>query len=255
MQLTKQQKEGFVQEGFVVVRGLLLPDIVTETREALLTAIQGEEKPEVTLYQKRFTALTIPCWTSEVKAVGEELVGPHIRRETNYSPFLEARGEDPYLGGYVPVLKYPEPGPKVFVPPTGGWHVDGYKGVSLYPELLYLVVFAYLSDVKDYGGATVVRPGSHRQIFESWHETGAVSDNLLPDLNWRDPIAVTGKAGDVIFMHCLMAHTGSPNYDEQIRVGLNSAIEPNPERPYQPKLGSPTADWLPIDYTLRTDTL
>ena len=45
-----------------------------------------------------------------------------------------------------------------------------------------------------------MRPGSHRQIFESWHRSGDVSDNRLPDLPWNDAVPVEGQAGDVLFV-------------------------------------------------------
>jgi hypothetical protein len=255
MHLSADQIHGFIHDGFVVARGLLPSDLVKETRERLLAAVAAEPEPGEVLWQSHLRALTWPCWTPEVLAVGEQLVGPHYRRGENYSPFLESKGECGYFTGYVPVLRYPKPGSKEFTPPTGGWHVDGYRGVSLYPELLFLVVFAYLSDVTEYGGATVVRPGSHRQLFEHWYRHGGVHDHVLPDLDWPEPVPVPGKAGDVIFMHYLMTHAGSTNHDDRIRVALNSAIEPDPAHPYVPKIGPPAADWTPMDYALRTDTL
>jgi hypothetical protein len=255
MILSSTQRELFVRDGFVIVRRLLPRDLVTATRERILAEVNAAPPAGETLYQARFTSLTAACMTPDVFAVGEALAGPHLRRDSIYSPFLESQGESAYLFGYVPVLRYPQPGPKLFQKPETGWHIDGYRGVTLFPALLYLVVFAYLSDVRDYGGATVVRPGSHRQIFESWRRSGDVSDNRLPDLPWSEAVPVEGEAGDVLFLHYLLAHTGSPNHDGHIRVGLNSAIEPDPAHPYQPKSGAPTPEWTPMDYTLRTDTL
>ena len=42
---------------------------------------------------------------------------------------------------------------------------------------------------------------------------------------------------------------------DQIGVGLNTAVMPDPARPYEPKWGAPRSGWTPLDYTLRTDVL
>ena len=39
------------------------------------------------------------------------------------------------------------------------------------------------------------------------------------------------------------------------RSGLNTAVMPDPERPYSRKSGPPQPDWTPLDWTLRTDVL
>jgi hypothetical protein len=43
----------------------------------------------------------------------------------------------------------------------------------------------------------------------------------------------------VIFMHYLLVHSGSANRSTQIRVGLNTAVLPDPERPYRRKRDRP----------------
>ena len=39
---------------------------------------------------------------------------------------------------------------------------------------------------------------------------------------------MAGGAGDVIFMHYLTVHSGSANRSDRIRVGLNTAVMPDP---------------------------
>ena len=56
-------------------------------------------------------------------------------------------------------------------------------------------------------------------------------------------------------MHYLLVHSGSPNHADHIRVGLNSAVLPDPDHPYERKPGPPKPDWTPLDRTLRTDNL
>lgn len=56
-------------------------------------------------------------------------------------------------------------------------------------------------------------------------------------------------------MHYLLVHSGSANHADRIRVGLNTAVMPDPAHPYQRRQGSPQPDWTPLDHTLRTDNL
>jgi len=183
------------------------------------------------------------------------LVGPCFVRGLCHSPYLESQGVAPaIMPGYIPVLNFPAPGPRQFQRPSG-YHIDGMHLTTLWPEKHFLVVFAYLTDVAEYGGATTVLPGSHRQAFAHWVRTGHPGSTHPPDLEYADPVPLAGLAGDVIFMHYLTVHSGSPNHAEQIRVGLNTAVMPDAERPYRRKEGPPGPDWTPLDYTLRTDDL
>ncbi len=260
--LSAEQREQFIRDGYVQVSGLLPSDVVQATCTALLDALCVQPDDPDTWEGKAFShdpvALTCtePCRTSGIEAVAAELIGPGFVPGLAYSPYLEAQGiTPPDLRGFIPVLNFPSPGPPVFEPPTAGYHIDGMHAVTVWPGKFFLVVFAYLTDTAEYGGATTVRPGSHRQVFEHWLATGNPGNTTPPALAYADPVPLPGRAGDVIFMHYLLVHSGSANHSGHIRVGLNTAVMPDPERPYQPKRGVPQSDWTPLDWTLRTDTL
>jgi hypothetical protein len=252
--------EHFVHEGYVVARGLLSPDLVRKTHDGLLDVLGIDPADPATWAGKDYVsdptaiALTAACRTDAVEAVAEDLAGPHFLRGRAFSPFLEARGVgDPHIDGSIPVLNFPTPGPRRFEPPRG-YHIDGARFTTLWPVYHYLIVFAYLSDTADYGGATTVLPGSHRQVFEHWHREGHPGSTVPPPLRYRDPVPLVGAAGDVIFMHYLLVHSGSANHSAHIRVGLNTVVLPDPGAPYQRKPGPPTPDWTPLDHTLRTNS-
>jgi hypothetical protein len=244
-----------------VFRGLLPPETVAATREALLDALGIDRDDPATWEGKTHSAdpaiiaLTAPCRTEAVEAVAAQLAGPDFVPGLCHSPYLESRSVEPaVIPGYIPVLNFPTPGPRQFQPPTG-YHIDGMHLTTLWPVKHFLVVFAYLTDVADYGGATTVLPGSHRQVFEHWVREGHPGSTRPPDLAYAAPVPLTGQAGDVLFLHYLTVHSGSANHSDRIRVGLNTAVMPAPYRPYQRKSGAPTPDWTPLDYTLRTDIL
>jgi len=251
--LSKEQSEQFVRDGFVVVRGLIPPETVATTRAALLEEHSGATQadlPNDAARGARLTQLTAPCRTDAMEDAAAHLVGPRFLRGVTYSPYLESLGAAATLyPGFIPVLRDPQPGPRAFVPPTG-YHIDGMHRVSVLPTSLYLIVFVYLTDVADYGGATVVRPGSHRQVYDYWRAQATPNTGVTPELDYAAPLPVAGKAGDTIFMHYLLAHSGSANRADSVRVGLNTSVVPDPAHPYTPRTGAPTADWTPLDRTL-----
>ncbi|HTE20355.1 MAG TPA: phytanoyl-CoA dioxygenase family protein [Armatimonadota bacterium] len=256
-----EQREQFVRDGFVVVRGLIPGDLAAATAERLLQALEVDPADPATWNGKAVTAdlaviaLTEPCRTDAVERAAEALVGSGFVPGLAFSPYLDSRGVQPnVIRGYIPVLRFPEPGPPVFERPTG-FHIDGMHATTLWPDKHFLVVFAYLTDTAAHGGATAVLPGSHRQVFEHWVRAGHPGSTVPPDLEYAEPVAVPGGVGDVIFMHYLTVHSGTTNRSDRIRVGLNTAVLPHPERPYRRKKGPPGPDWTPLDRTLRTDNL
>ena len=257
------QKEQFIREGYVIARGLIPPQIVAATRDNLLAAL-GLDPADPRTWQgknsvvsdRAILALTEPCRTKGIEQVAAQIAGPNFLPGVGFSPYLESKGEaDALMRGYIPVLNFPQPGPREFVKPTG-YHIDGMHRTTTWPDKFFLIVFAYLTDTADYGGATTILPGSHRQVFEHWVKTGHPGSTHPPmELPFADPLPMPGRAGDVIFLHYLAVHSGSPNRSDHIRVGLNTAVLPNPARPYQPKPGPAALDWTPLDHTLRTDNL
>ena len=255
--LNSAQREQFIRDGYVQVSGLIPEAVVHRTRVRLLAAMEVDPDDPATWkgkpvpHEDRILSLTEACRTVAIEEVAEELAGPRILRGVCHSNYLEAMGVDPPITrGYIPILNYPVPGPREFRPPSG-YHIDGGHLATLWPGTLCLVLVAYLTDTAEYGGATTVRPGSHRQVFEYWHATGHGGSTHPPDLAYADPIPLPGRAGDVTFMHYLTVHSGSPNYSDHIRVGLNTHVMPDPAKPFTPISGPPQPDWTPLDYTLR----
>ena len=263
MILTQKQKDAFSHEGYVVARGLLPPDLVKETRDKLYAVLgldpaRPDTWPQKTIVPHQAEAIdaTTPARTADFEAAAAQLVGTDFLRGVCYSPFLHSRSEPDMCGGYIPVVNCPTPGPQRFERP-GGYHIDGGdKEVTLWPERYFLAVMAYLTDVSAYGGATVVRPGSHRQVLAHFlAQPDAPFSTRPPDLDYAEPVPITAQAGDVCFMHYLLVHSGSANHADRIRVGMNTAVMPDPARPYVRKPGPPAPDWTPMDHALRTDNL
>ena len=263
--LSQEQKKQFISAGYVVVSGLISDAIVASTRENLCKAMSISLTDAATWPEAphalgdKVVELTNDCRTAKMDDAATELVGDLLLREQCISPILDMQGKPPYIKGFIPVLAFPRPGEKRFDSenPNLGYHVDGIHFVTLWPQKILLVALAYLTDTELYGGATVVRPGSHRQIFEYWMKKSELptAENIMADLDYAPPITVAGKAGDVIFMHHLMVHSGSANHDEHVRVAINANFTCDPKKNYQVKNGAPADGWTPLDWSLRTDNL
>lgn len=265
--LSQEQKDQFVRDGYVVVRGLIPDDIVRETRDNLMNDLGVVIDDPTTWKSKQETAawmwgagrFTHKVRSAAVEEVVEDLVGPRFLKKLSFHYGKETQGLDACEEGFIPVLTYPTPnanGHRGFVEPQG-WHLDGMYGTSLLPGVLMMVAFVYLTDVAEDGGATTVKPGSHRQIFEYWTQNG-IDENSMGDYNeleFAPSVPIAGQAGDVVFFHYLMLHSGSDNFDKHIRVGLNTCVHQEVGRPYLPRKGAPDASWTPFDLTLRTDNI
>src|SRR5689334_20907137 len=103
--LSREEREQFIREGYVLVSGLIPSEVVSATRDRLLTALEIDPARPETWTGKNVpyqgAALTTDCRTPGIEAVAEELVGPRFLRGLCYSPYLDAQGVvPPTLAGF-----------------------------------------------------------------------------------------------------------------------------------------------------------
>ncbi|TDD63541.1 phytanoyl-CoA dioxygenase family protein [Actinomadura rubrisoli] len=155
--------------------------------------------------------------------------------------------------------------------PAGGWHIDyplrGAAGAALALKWL-----AYLVPVAEQGGGTVVLSGSHRLAAKFLREAAAaepgrsptVRDAIFGSHSWlrgiRRPgepgerarrlmedgatvsgialrvVELTGRPGDVVFMHPHLFHAAAPNSSSSPRFMVTGGLitptgDVGPERP------------------------
>ena len=200
--ISSEQRTQFIRDGYVRSSGLMPSETIQATRDGLLNRMGVVPDDPATWEGRAMStdpaaiAFTESCRTPAIEAAAAELVGPAFIPGITYSPFLDSQGVSPaVLHGFIPVLSFPRPGPPAFEPPTSGYHIDGMHAVTVWPVKFFLVVFAYLSDTADYGGATTVRPGSHRQVFEHWLATGEAGNTAPPESGLCRPASRSlGKA-------------------------------------------------------------
>ena len=79
-----------------------------------------------------------------------------------------------------------------------------------------------LSDLPEpYAGNFTVWPGSHAQNAAFFREHGPESLlNGMPAVTMRDPVQITGRAGDAVLAHYLLAHGVAPNASPHVRYAI-----------------------------------
>ncbi|MEM7127505.1 MAG: phytanoyl-CoA dioxygenase family protein [Chloroflexota bacterium] len=82
-----------------------------------------------------------------------------------------------------------------------GWADDLVDGGQPFTPPLAAHMLCYLQDMDSPGGPLLAVPGSHRSAIGD-KPTGAEEEAVVP---------VDAKAGDVVFFHCDMLHSGSAN--------------------------------------------
>lgn len=88
-----------------------------------------------------------------------------------------------------------------------------------------VVVMYYLNDVTTRNGALLVWPGSHRDVYLSHakrFDFCARPEFLrhFERYSVKAPVELTGSAGDVLFFHHRLLHSGSNNFGNTIRFGI-----------------------------------
>ncbi len=145
--------------------------------------------------------------------LAERVMGPYVQGDGFYvvgTPPTEFTGREP---GILPHAQ--------LVDETAGWHRDGYNhhnmwrnnagymddlvaGNQPFTPPLAAHMLCYLQDMDGPGGPLLAVPGSHRSAMGD-KPVGTEKEAV---------VQVDAKAGDVVFFHCDMLHSGSANRAE-----------------------------------------
>ena len=225
MILSCKQIEQYLANGYLLVQGLILTDIV-ERAEAKMWQELGVPPNEPETWKNASWETWSPispeiraCYTPEfltaAMQLGEGEPDPEIYRPRNRHsvlPVFPQKGEWRSPGAHID-------------------HSIKSHGEKTFPFAFRLAAMAYLNDVEPHSGGTVVWPGSHRKIgalarsnpthYEYMWSLG--SDLHKVDIG--EPIELTPNQGDVLFYHYLCAHSGSQNVGRRPRFAVNTKWE------------------------------
>ncbi len=216
-QLTEEQIDFYNQNGYVLISGLIDPDIAAKGESKMWSVMGANPADKSTWKSANHVAgysdpEILACFTQEV------LEAAALLSESD-------PGELEVPASAFVINVFPTEGEWV----NHGMHIDHAipeDDYSVFPRPLRVASITYLNDVEPHSGGTVVWPGSHKKI-----EALAKSDPVRYEKMWQlnnelhlaeigEPIELLGNRGDVLFYHYLTAHSGSMNVGSYPRLAL-----------------------------------
>lgn len=218
MQLTYDQKRSFIECGSVTIPGVVPRVMVEKALRAINHAIgQGMNVEDMPVFRSQSycpgirdaPAITNLVNRTPIWALAESAIGPDRVQ--------------PVTGGQIairfPVLDDP--------PPRPHGHLDGmYSKNNGVPEGTIrnytMLAVVLLSDLPaPYMGNFTTWPGTHHRFEAYFREHGP--ESLLkgmPKIRYPEPQQITGRAGDVVFSHYMIAHGAAPNVSAYPRYAV-----------------------------------
>jgi len=219
MQLTRQQKLDFYENGYIRIPGVV-PQLMVDAAKHAINHSLGEEG----MNKDDLPFLRAQSYCKEIrnaKAITD------LANRTPIIPLFESMfGEGNVLppGGGQIALRFPHAPYADRAEPHG--HLDGLgSGTNGRPKGDYhrgftALAVILLSDLPEaYSGNFTVWPKSHR-FFQEYFTTNGheILAQGMPRLELPEgPVQITGKPGDVVFTHHQLVHTAAPNHSPDIR--------------------------------------
>lgn len=219
---TDEDSRQFIEEGYIVLREAFSRELA----ERLIPMVWSQLKldPEDTS--------TWPGPMVMLRKVFEEEPFPQVYTPRYYSAVDFLCGAGRWRAskgvGHWPI-SLPGFAKPPWSPPEGGWHLDGnldrWRVDCPGRALIGLELF---TDIDPGDGGTAIRVASHRRaarILAEAESDGLAMEDLISRLEAETQhlcvVEVNGRAGDVILMHPLTLHAGSPNINSRVRILAN----------------------------------
>ncbi len=210
--LTKEQREFYFENGYLLLEGLVSPELIHRLREATDRMIARSRsvttsdavfdlEPGHSANEPRLRRLSSPVdhdpayWEfasqSVIADVAADLVGPDVKYHHSKLNFKWSKGGEEVK-----------------------WHQD----ISFWPHTNYspLTIGTYLLDVGEDQGPMGILPGSHKgPLFDQYNSdgnwVGCLGDETLAQLDLDRVNYLTGPAGSVTVHNCRAIHGSKAN--------------------------------------------
>lgn len=213
--LDPRQKQAFIEDGFVVVPGLVPPSFIDAARQEVARRVAGSPPPAGHVGPHPYfimpplpEPLCALLFDSPALAVVESLIAPgkleapdHVQVALNIPPFLHRPG-GPHMDGLTPL------------DPSGR------------PGTFTMLAGIFLTDQEsEDAGNLWVWPGSHNLSAAYFREHGPEAILSLPigpypPVDLPEPRQVVGRAGDLLLAHYLLGHNIGGNMSEHRREAV-----------------------------------
>ncbi len=215
MQLTTTQIDYLFKQGFLHLKGVIPPELLSAALRAINSDLgRGLAPDDIPTFAATSYCPALrgsPCITdlfnsSAVFSLAESLLGV---------------GNVPPATWAQIALRFPEASP-YDVPPAP--HLDGmptsHNGVPSGTLATFTcLVGVFLNDCETQtAGNLIVWPGTHRLYQKHFQEHGPQSlFNGMPPVELPSPVTLVPRAGDVVFVHHLVGHSVAANLSPHIR--------------------------------------
>lgn len=224
--LTPADHEDFVRNGFLLKPGLLSKEDCKLCMDVAWPILNGwgiTEDP--TTWQETYRRRGVVKLRDDVDGneTLDRIIGGHEAVSNVISELIGSNARNLGVRGVYPTF----PIPKRISRPYEA-HIENHP--------VQIFVMYYLDDVDEQGAGLYVWPGSHVDVYNSMQRKFDYipKDSFIPVFekhNVLKPFEWTGKAGDVMFAHHRIMHSGSNNFNNSIRFAiLHDFLNPEYER-------------------------
>jgi hypothetical protein len=237
--LTPEQRQHFVEKGYVTVKGCLDRDLARRWTDEAYSRLGYDPldrstwtKDIVWMDRKNIAPIeeiSPKGWRALCDVVGgEDRIDRRVMEieSKHFTTINSTEWSDAFVVNFRRGADEPWVKPS---PASGGWHKDG----SFFRHFLDsreqgLLTIVYWSDVAPQGGGTFIAPDSIRVIarYLADHPEG-----VDPGFNFGklveqcgEFVEVTGEIGDFIILHPYMLHASSHNHSKSVRFMTNPPV-------------------------------
>ena len=217
--LTDEQVESYHREGYLVVEEFFDLQTIETVNEAII------DVTERALEQEDYSSiLELEPEPVDGRRVPRRIYDPYSQHEDFRQLLSDQRLLDcvEALIGPNIVLQYTKLNMK---PPRVGSVVEWHQDMTFYPCTNddFVTVLVYLDDATQENGCLRVLPRHHTHFFSHELPDGKFAGMITEDLEsgkFGDIVSLEGKAGSVIFLHCIAPHSSLPNRSKHARRTL-----------------------------------
>jgi len=228
MKLSTEEMRFFKRNGYLIVRGVLDPELLERARRRLWDGSPPGR-----------TRDNPASWVGPFAKDEENAESSNARRGFRWN-FREPGGEEwmvrllatnpavwtmaeQMLGAGK--LLHPERIRGIYCTLPYGDHPSGPLGCHCDGHPFHLGVVGYIDHVPPGGGSFMVWPGSHIEFYRTFttqylRDTTADHEPTRERINQQTPVDTHGEAGDIVFWHHRLGHMASPNTSGQLRQAV-----------------------------------
>lgn len=222
--LTKEQKDRFWRDGFVVIEDAVTPEQLARLRQVFAGWVEesrrhADDYGETLDGRARFDLE--PGHTAERPAL-RRVQSPEEVSDVYADIMRHARTVDLVAELIGPAIRFHH-GKVNSKLPGAATKVKFHQDFPFQPMTNDDVITAllFVDEVTAENGPLEVVPGSHKgPLYSHWHGgvfTGTVADDVVADNKGRT-VMCTGKAGAVCLMHSSLLHGSAPNLSDKPRT-------------------------------------